>query len=204
MVKKQSAYKTSGKSSSVAGASSQTSKKTTIAPSPISQEGAKFWGMECLAERGFRLSDANPSFTSTVHNLRWESFVKRRGSYCIPIVREFYAGIPEQKFGKPLYYSIIRGKRVNFDSKTINDEYLLGYNGTEFEKLVENAGKKEMDRIKSRIGESDAVWERCKATKYNMLSRYLRPEVQAWNLFIACSLFPTSHTFYQKGKNDCC
>lgn len=191
MARKQSATKPSTKSTD-AGTSNQSQKN--VAPATVSKDAANFWAKDCFPERGFKTSDAEPSFMETVNNLGWQTFIKPRDSYCIPIVREFYAGILEQKHGKPLFYSTVRGKRVDFDPLAINDLFLLGYNGTEFEKRVENADKKEMDRVKSRIADKNAIWERCKPTEYNMKSSFLTPEAHTWHQFITCSLFPTSHT----------
>lgn len=194
MVKKQVAMKSSGKGANVAAATSIPEKKTTSAPATTSKDSSKFSSRDCLPERGFKTSDAAESFHELVKQRGWESFIKHRGSYCIPIVREFYAGIPSHKSGKPLYYSNVRGKRVEFDASTINDEYLLEYSGIDFDYLVETADTNDMNKVKSRITEGAAVWEKCKPTEYTIKSKYLTPEASAWHLFVACSLLPTSHT----------
>lgn len=101
MAKKQAANKTSRKGKIVdAEASTQrATMKTSKALAPFAGEARKFWNMDFLAERGFKLNNASPSFMSTINNLHWETFIRRRSSYCFPIVREFSAGIPENEEG---------------------------------------------------------------------------------------------------------
>lgn len=162
MAKKQATNKTSGKGKLVdAKASTQgTTRKASKALAPFNGEAQKFWDRDFLTERGFKLSNASPSFMSTVTNLRRETFISHKNSYYLQVVREFYAGIPDNEEGKPLTYSMVRKIRVHFDPKVINDEYHLGYTGPNFENMSKTYGRKEIEQVNSRIALKNVVWEK--------------------------------------------
>jgi len=103
----------------------------------VHSENAHFWQMNFLQERSYNMMKANPSFMSIVANLHSDSFVQHRGSYVEQAIMEFYAGIQDSKGGKSLYHYVVRGRKVFFKPKMINNHYMLTYNGRDFEENFE-------------------------------------------------------------------
>lgn len=135
MTKKQVASKKSGKG---ANAEAESSKPIMATANP-----QKFWKMEFIAERGFKTDKASDAFTATVATLGWEHFIKHRKKYMVSVVREFYARIEEPRDGNPQTYSTVRGETMNFNARTINDVFRLGYHGKELVNKVKAWGKEE-------------------------------------------------------------
>lgn len=144
--------------------------------------------MEFVVERGFKLTRA-----STVTTLGLERFGEHRKSFVVSLVREFYAGIPEPKDGKPQTFSVVRGETVEFDTRTINEWFLLGCNGHAFEKKVNSWGKAEMEELRKRVCVENSGWEKF-GQEYKLKKTLLHDEANMWFNFIKHSPLPTSHT----------
>lgn len=185
MTKKQAAMKTLGKSSITEPISS---KKASLI-----SDTKKLWSMEFMAERGFKLTKASPAFASTVTALGWERFVEHRKSFVVSLVREFYAGIPEHINRKPQTYFVVRVEIVNFDARTINEWFHLGYHERAFEKKVNSWGKGEMKEVRNRDCVEKSGLEKF-GQKYKLKKTFLHDKANLWFNFIKHSLLPTSHT----------
>ena len=70
-----------------------------------------------IAKRGLCVTGINwPTITTNIRERKWDSFCAQPQAVIVPVVREFYANVPEHHHRKVF----MRGKQVDFNGHAIN------------------------------------------------------------------------------------
>ena len=70
-----------------------------------------------IAKRGLCVTGINwPTITTNIRERKWDSFCAQPQAAIVPVVREFYANVPEHHHRKVF----MRGKQVDFNGHAIN------------------------------------------------------------------------------------
>ena len=110
----------------------------------------------------------------------------------IPIVREFYANAFEHDYS---WETIVRGKTVCFDSKTINDFLRLPTNDNDEYQALRNELCEEStwDRILTALTPAGTQWIYHGQTRIGFPFNLLTREKRVWLNFLCANLTPSGH-----------
>ena len=147
-----------------------------------------------ISERGIpRIPDGFEHYwlSAEVARRGWTTFCEPRDPAVIPVVREFYARVPDHQGGKVR----VRGKTVQFDADMINRFFELPIPDVdEYAALVGSSlNAEKAEEIRQVLTDGAGQWEMHNgefvSIKRNTLNRFAK----TWFYFVVFSMMPVTH-----------
>lgn len=147
-----------------------------------------------IAERGIpRIQEgcSNFWFFAEVAGRGWSTFCEPRDPAVIPVVREFYARVPDHQGGKVR----VRGKTVKFDAVTLNHFFELPIPEVdEYAAFVESGFTAEKaEQVRQVLTDGAGQWAMRNGEFVSLQRNTLDRFAKTWFYFVVFSMLPVTH-----------